>query len=75
MRGASGPDVFCAVLAWSRFRFMRVAADERTETMLAECFEVLGGVPGKVLAAMRSGLARASSTVSGLPGHPGADGS
>ena len=32
---------------------MRFAADERAETtlaMLAECFEVLGGVPGKVLA-------------------------
>jgi hypothetical protein len=45
--------VFCAVLAWSRFRFVRFAADERAATtlaMLAECFEVLGGVPGKVLA-------------------------
>jgi transposase len=45
--------VFCAVLAWSRFRFVRFAADERAETtlaMLAECFDVLGGVPGKVLA-------------------------
>ncbi len=44
---------FCAALAWSRFRFVRFAADERSETtlaMLAECFEVLGGVPGKVLA-------------------------
>ena len=48
-----GLHVFCAVLAWSRFRFVRFAADERSETtlaMLAECFEVLGGVPGKVLA-------------------------
>jgi hypothetical protein len=45
--------VFCAVLAWSRVRFVRFAADERSETtlaMLAECFEVLGGVPGAVLA-------------------------
>ena len=45
--------MFCAVLAWSRFRFVRFAADERAETtlaMLAECFEVLGGVPGTVLA-------------------------
>jgi hypothetical protein len=35
------------------FRFVRFAADERSETtlaMLAECFEVLGGLPGKVLA-------------------------
>jgi transposase len=49
----NGLHVFCAVLAWSRVRFVRFAADERAETtlaMLAECFEVLGGVPGKVLA-------------------------
>jgi transposase len=48
-----GLHVFCAVLAWSRLRFVRFARDERAETtlaMLAECFEVLGGVPGKVLA-------------------------
>ena len=48
-----GLHVFCAVLAWSRFRFVRFAADERADTtmaLLAECFEVLGGVPGKVLA-------------------------
>jgi hypothetical protein len=48
-----GLHVFCAVLAWSRVRFVRFAADERAETtlaMLAECFETLGGVPGKVLA-------------------------
>lgn len=45
--------VFCAVLAWSRFRCVRFAADERLETtlaLLAECFEVLGGVPKVVLA-------------------------
>ena len=45
--------VFCAVLAWSRFRFVRFAADETQATtlgMLAECFEVLGGVPKVVLA-------------------------
>src|SRR5206468_11640711 len=49
----AGLHVFCAVLAWSRLRFVRFAADERAVTtlaMLAECFEVLGGVPGKVLA-------------------------
>ena len=48
-----GLHVFCAVLAWCRFRFVRFAADERAETtlaMLAQCLEVLGGVPGKVLA-------------------------
>ena len=45
--------MFCAVLAWSRFRFVRFAADEKAATtlaMLAECFEVLGGVPKMVLA-------------------------
>jgi transposase len=45
--------VFCAVLAWSRVRFVRFAGDERAETtlsMLAECFEELGGVPKVVLA-------------------------
>jgi len=44
--------VSCAVLAWSRWRFVRFAADERSATtlgMLAECFEVLGGVPKVVL--------------------------
>ncbi len=48
-----GLHVFCAVLAWSRVRFVRFAGDERAETtlaLLAECFEHLGGVPGVVLA-------------------------
>lgn len=45
--------VFCAVLAWSRVRFVRFADNERAETtlgLLAECFEELGGVPVRVLA-------------------------
>jgi len=48
-----GLHAFCAVLAWSRFRFVRFAADEKATTtlgLLAECFEVLGGVPKTVLA-------------------------
>jgi transposase len=48
-----GLQVFCAVLAWSRFRFVRFAANERAATtfgLLAECFEILGGVPRTVLA-------------------------
>ena len=48
-----GVHVFCAVLAWSRFRFVRFAAEEKAATtlgLLAECFEVLGGVPKTVLA-------------------------
>ena len=45
--------VFCAVLAWSRYRFVRFAPDEQQTTtlgLLAECFEELGGVPKLVLA-------------------------
>jgi len=48
-----GLHVFCAVLAWSRFRFVRFAADEKAATtmaLLAECFKALGGVPHTVLA-------------------------
>ena len=48
-----GLHVFCAVLAWSRVRFVRFAADESQATtlrLLAECFETLGGVPSVVLA-------------------------
>ena len=48
-----GLHVFCAVLAWSRFRFVRFAENEKASTtlaLLAECFEVLGGVPKVVLA-------------------------
>jgi transposase len=52
--GEVGPlKVFCAVLAWSRVRFVRFAArlDQATTLrLLAECFETLGGVPAVVLA-------------------------
>jgi len=47
-----GLHVFCAVAAWSRFRFVRFAADEGQDTtlrLLAECLEELGGVPKVVL--------------------------
>ena len=49
----NGLHVFCAVSAWSRFRFVRFATDEKASTtlrLLAECFEALGGVPKTVLA-------------------------
>ena len=48
-----GLHVFCAVLAWSRVRFVRFAEREDQPTtlrLLAECFETLGGVPAVVLA-------------------------
>ncbi len=49
----NGLHVFCAVLAWSRVRFVRFADNERADTtlaLLAECFATLGGVPKVVLA-------------------------
>ena len=49
----NGLHVFCAVLAWSRVRFVRFADNERADTtmrLLAECFETLGGVAKVVLA-------------------------
>ena len=45
--------VFCAVLPWSRVRFVRFAEREDQATtlrLLAECFEAIGGVPAVVLA-------------------------
>jgi transposase len=59
--GAGRVHVFCAVLAWSRIRFVRFADNERADTtlaMLAECFETLGGVP-KVVLADRMGCLKA----------------
>jgi transposase len=47
-----GMQVFCAVLAWSRWRFVRFAQRQDQATtlrLLAECFELLGGVPGVLL--------------------------
>jgi transposase len=49
----AGLKLFTAVLAWSRWRFVRFTRDESLETtlrLLAECFEALGGVPAVVLA-------------------------
>jgi transposase len=49
----AGLHIFCAVMAFSRWRFVRFAGDERAATtmeMLARCFEALGGVPKVVLA-------------------------
>src|SRR5437899_2192211 len=48
----AGLHVFCAVLAWSRWRFVRFADDERAETtlrLLAESLEELGPGPKAVL--------------------------
>jgi hypothetical protein len=46
----AGLHLFCAVLAWSRVRFIRFADNERAETtlgMLAECFEGPGRGAGQ----------------------------
>ncbi len=48
----TGLYVFCAVLAWCRFRFVRFATDQTAATtmgFIAERFELIGGVPRKVL--------------------------
>ena len=51
--GEEGPlKVFCAVLAWSRWRFVRFAGCQDQATtlgLLAECFEAIGGVPAVAL--------------------------
>jgi hypothetical protein len=59
----AGLHIFCAVLAWSRYRFVRFANNETRETtlaLLAECFEELGAVPAVVLsdrmACLRNGI-------------------
>ena len=48
-----GLHLFCAVLAFSRWRFVAFAADERATTtlaLIAEALAAIGGVPIKVLA-------------------------
>jgi len=50
---APGLFLFCAVLAYSRWRFVRFAADQKATTtlaMIAEALAAIGGVPAKVLA-------------------------
>jgi transposase len=59
--------VFCAVLAWSRVRFVAFADNlgaEATMACLAECFEVFGGVP-RVALTDRMGCLK-GGTVAGL---------
>ena len=59
--------VFCAVMAWSRVRFVYFADNlgaEATMTVLARCFEYLGAVP-KTALTDRMGCLKAD-TVAGL---------
>jgi len=66
--GEIGPlFVFCAVLAWSRWRFVFFADNLRADTTftaLAACLEELGGVPATVLSD-RMGCLK-GATVAGL---------
>jgi transposase len=66
--GEIGPlFVFCAVMAWSRVRFVCFADNlgaESTMTALARCFEYLGGVP-KTALTDRMGCLK-GDTVAGL---------
>jgi transposase len=68
----AGLRMFCAVLAWSRYRFVRFARNEQRETtlrLLAECLEELGGVP-KVVLSDRMGCLRAGIVANQVVPHP-----
>jgi transposase len=68
----AGLELFCAVLAWSRYRFVRFATDQTRATtlaLLAECFEELGGVPGVVLTD-RMGCLKAGVVANAVVPHP-----
>ncbi|WP_081495032.1 IS21 family transposase [Mycolicibacterium chubuense] len=50
---APGLFLFCAVLAFSRWRFVRFATDQKASTtlaLIAEALAAIGGVPARVLA-------------------------
>ena len=52
-RVGTGLHMFCAVLAFSRWRFVRFAVDQRATTtlsLIAEALAAIGGVPARVLA-------------------------
>lgn len=67
-----GLQMFGAVLAWCRYRFVRFATDQRRATtlaLLAECIEEIGGVPGVVLSDRMAGL-RATEVAGLVVPHP-----
>lgn len=68
----AGLEVFCAVLAWSRYRFVRFANDQMRPTtlrLLSECLAELGGVPAVVLSDRMSCL-RAGIVANVVVPHP-----
>jgi transposase len=67
-----GWEIFCAVLAWSRYRFVRVATEQtRTTTLrlLAECFTEVEGVP-RVVLTDRMGCLKAGTVANVVVPHP-----
>lgn len=67
-----GWEFFCAVLAWSRYRFVRIATDQTRATtlrLMAECFSDLSGVPAVVLTD-RMACLRASIVANVVVPHP-----
>lgn len=69
---AGGLQMFGAVLAWCRHRFVRFAADQRRQTtlrLIAECLEEIGGVPAVVLSDRMAGL-RANEVAGLVVPHP-----
>ena len=67
-----GLHMFCAVLAWSRYRFIRFAADETRDTTLglvAECFEDVGAVTA-VLLSDRMGCLKNGIVANVVVPHP-----
>lgn len=67
-----GWEIFCAVLPWSRYRFVRFALDQTRATtlaLLAACFEDVGGVPAVVLTD-RMGCLRAGVVANVVVPHP-----
>ena len=71
--GEEGPlKIFCAVLAWSRYRFVRFSSDMKRATTLglvAECIEEIGAVPHVVLSD-RMGCLRAQTVANVVVPHP-----
>lgn len=64
--------IFCAVLPWSRYRFVRFATNQQRETtlaLLAECLALIGGVPNVVLAD-RMGCLKAGVVANVVVPHP-----
>jgi len=67
-----GWEIFCAILPWSRYRFVRMATDQTRATtlqLLAECFEEVDGVPSVVLTD-RMGCLRAGTVANVVVPHP-----